>query len=175
MGFEIERKFLVSGDDWRDLVIRRTRFRQAYMSPNGNASIRVRITDNRSAALTIKSRGAELRRLEFEYSIPIFEGESLISLRSGSIIEKERHIVPYKGATWEIDVFACENEGLVSAEVELRDEQQQVELPPWIGVEVTGQAQYYSGALARRPFSRWPFGDRNTFASPTVNEALTKG
>jgi adenylate cyclase len=156
MGVEIERKFLVSGDGWRDLVIRRALIRQAYLTPNGNASVRVRIKDNGSATLTIKSRGAEIRRLELEYSIPIEEAESLISLRSGSVIEKQRHIVPYKGATWEIDVFAGENSGLVTAEVELRDEQQHVELPPWIGTEVTGKGQYYGGALAQRPFRRWP-------------------
>jgi adenylate cyclase len=155
MGFEIERKFLVSGDSWRDLVLRRTSMRQAYLTPNGRTSIRVRIKDNSSATLTIKNRGAQLRRLELEYPIPILDAESLISLRSGSVIEKVRHIVVDSGATWEIDVFAGENEGLIIAEVELRDENQHVVLPPWIGAEVTGQTQYYNGSLAQRPFGSW--------------------
>jgi len=155
MGFEIERKFLVSGDRWQDLVTRRVHIRQAYLTANGKASIRVRIRDNRAATLTIKTRGAEMRRLELEYPIPVLEAESLISLRSGSIVEKVRHIAPYKGATWEIDVFAGENAGLVIAEVELKEEHQRVELPPWIGAEVTGQAQYYNGSLAQRPFGGW--------------------
>ena len=155
MGFEIERKFLVSGDGWRDLVLHRTRMRQAYLTPNGRTSIRVRIKDNGSATLTIKNRGAQLRRLEFEYPIPILDAESLISLRSGSIIEKVRHVVADNGAAWEIDVFAGENEGLIIAEVELREENQHVVLPTWIGAEVTGQTQYYNGSLAQRPFGSW--------------------
>jgi len=155
MGFEVERKFLVSGDGWRDLVTRCTQIRQAYLAPNGKASIRVRIKDNRAATLTIKNRGAEMRRLELEYPIPVLEAESLISLRSGAVIEKVRHIVPFRGDTWEIDVFASENAGLVIAEVELRDEHQQVELPPWVGAEVTGQARYYNGSLAHHPFHSW--------------------
>jgi adenylate cyclase len=155
MGFEIERKFLVCSDGWRDLVTRRARIRQAYLTPSSKVSIRVRIQDDDSATLTIKNRAAELRRLELEYPIPILEAESLISLRSGSVIEKVRHIVPCRGAIWEIDIFAGENEGLVIAEVELRNEQQHVELPPWIGAEVTGQGEYYNGALAHQPFGRW--------------------
>jgi adenylate cyclase len=155
MGFEIERKFLVSGDGWKDRVTRRTHIRQAYLTSSGKASIRVRIEDNDSATLTIKNRGAELRRLELEYQIPTLEAESLISLRSGSVIYKVRHIVSYKGATWEIDVFGDENEGLVIAEVELSDEYQHVALPHWIGLEVTGQTQYYNGSLALRPFGSW--------------------
>lgn len=155
MGFEIERKFLVCGDGWRDLTTDRTHIRQAYLASNDKASVRVRIKDNSRATLTIKSRGAELRRLELEYPVPTLEAESLISLRSGSVIEKARHIVPYKGVTWEIDVFAGENEGLVIAEIELLDEHQRVELPAWTGAEVTGQAQYYNSSLAQRPFGSW--------------------
>jgi adenylate cyclase len=155
MAFEVERKFLVSGDGWQDLVTGRTPIRQAYLAPNGKASVRVRIKDNHTATLTIKNRGAGMRRLELEYPIPVLEAESLIALRSGSVIEKVRHIVPFGGATWEVDVFAGENAGLVIAEVELRDEHQHVELPPWVGAEVTGTPQYYNGSLAQQPFGTW--------------------
>jgi adenylate cyclase len=156
MAFEVERKFLVSGEGWQHLVTQRIHIRQAYLAPNGRASIRVRIEDNRTATLTIESRGAEMRRLELEYPIPVLEAESLVSLRSGSVIEKVRHIVPFAGAVWEIDVFASENSGLIVAEVELRDERQPVELPPWVGAEVTESTQYYNGSLAHRPFAGWP-------------------
>jgi adenylate cyclase len=141
----------VRSDGWQDLVTRRTEIRQAYPAPTGKASIRVRINDNAAATLTIKNRGAEMRRLELEYPIPILEAESLISLRSGAIIEKVRHTVPCKGTVWEVDVFAGENAGLLIAEVELADEHQAVELPAWVGAEVTGQTQYYNGSLAHRP------------------------
>jgi hypothetical protein len=89
-----------------------SRLRQAYLTADGKASIRVRIKDNRDATLTIKSRGAELRRLELEYAIPTLEAEALIPLRRGSIIEKVRHKVPFGGLIWEIDEFAGENAGL---------------------------------------------------------------
>ena len=155
MGFEIERKFLVCGDGWQGLATRCTQIRQAYLAANGKVSVRVRIEDNRTATLTVKNRGAGMRRLELEYAIPVLEAESLVSLRSGAVIEKIRHIVPYSGATWEVDVFGGENTGLVIAEVELDDEHQHVDLPPWAGAEVTSQAQYYNGALAHSPFGSW--------------------
>jgi adenylate cyclase len=156
MSFEIERKFLVRSAEWTEYVTMQTRMRQAYLASDGKASIRVRIKDDGGATLTIKSRGVGLRRLELEYPIPPLEAEALIPLRSGSIVEKVRHIVPYRAHTWEIDVFAGENTGLVVAEVELGDEQQRVELPPWVGTEITGQAQYYNGSLAQRPYGSWP-------------------
>ena len=155
MGVEIERKFLLTGDGWRQLVTERANIRQAYLSGNGNASIRVRIKNGRSAALTIKSRGTQLRRLELEYPIPVADAEALMVLRCGAIVEKVRHLVPYAGATFEIDVFAGENVGLIIAEVELPHEDSRLELPPWIGAEVTGRAEYYNSSLAARPFRQW--------------------
>ena len=155
VSFEIERKFLVANDAWRASATGHSRLRQAYLTSEGKASIRVRIKDNRDATLTIKSRGAELRRLELEYSVPTLEAEAMIPLRRGSIIEKIRHKVPFGGLTWEVDEFAGENAGLVIAEVELNQEHQQIELPSWVGSEVTGQAQYYNSSLAERPFCTW--------------------
>jgi adenylate cyclase len=156
MSFEIERKFLVSGDGWRDLVTTRIPIRQAYLSSDGKASIRVRIKGEGVATLSIKSRPVDLRRLELEYSIPVLEAEALIQLRHGSLIEKVRHVVPWGGLAWEIDVFSGENAGLVIAEIELRDEHQHIDLPDWIGTEVTGQRAYYNSALVQHPFAAWP-------------------
>jgi adenylate cyclase len=156
MSFEIERKFLVSGDGWRDLVTTRIPIRQAYLSSDGKASIRVRIKSEGVATLSIKSRPVDLRRLELEYSIPVLEAEALIQLRHGSVIEKVRHVVPWGGLAWEIDVFSGENAGLVIAEIELRDEHQHIDLPDWIGTEVTGQRAYYNSALVQHPFAAWP-------------------
>jgi adenylate cyclase len=155
MSFEIERKFLVCGDGWRKLATTRTSIRQAYLTSEGKASIRVRIKDDRAATLTIKSRPADLRRLELEYPIPILEAEALMPLRQGAVIEKTRHVVPCGDLAWEIDVFSGENLGLVVAEIELDDEHQRIELPAWIGAEVTGQPQYYNSYLVQRPFCSW--------------------
>lgn len=159
MSFEIERKFLVRGNGWQKLATEQTRIRQGYLASDEKVSIRVRIKDDRAATLTIKSRPAALRRLELEYAIPILEAEALMQLREGSVIEKVRHHVPCGELLWEVDVFSGENEGLVIAEVELDHEHQHIELPDWIGSEVTGQPQYYNSSLVRRPFSTWTLRD----------------
>jgi adenylate cyclase len=157
MAVEIERKFLVRGESWRHLATERYHIRQAYLASDSKASIRVRIVnDKRGAALTIKSRSPERRRLELEYPIPVLEAEALIALRRGSVIDKDRYLVPHAGKTWEVDAFKGENAGLVIAEVELTDEHEHINLPSWVGTEVTGQAPYYNSALAMHPFAVWP-------------------
>lgn len=155
MAFEIERKFLVKSNGWERLVARRTSIRQAYLTSNGKASIRVRINDDSRATLSIKSRPVDLRRLELEYDVPVLEAEALMALREGSAIEKVRHVVPWGEFEWEIDIFSGDNVGLVIAEIELRDEKQHVDLPEWIGAEVTGQRQYYNSYLVQTPFRSW--------------------
>jgi adenylate cyclase len=155
MSFEIERKFLVRGNHWQKLATRRTSLRQAYLASNGKASIRIRINGYGAAKLTIKSRPLDLRRLELEYDIPVLEAEALMQLRQGSVIEKARQVIPCGDFAWEVDVFLGDNYGLVIAEVELRHEHQPIELPPWIGAEITGQPQYYTSSLAQRPFCSW--------------------
>jgi adenylate cyclase len=95
MSFEIERKFLVLGDNWQRLATGRSSIRQAYLSSNGKASIRVRIKGDGTATLSIKSRPVDLRRLELEYAIPTLEAEALMQLRQGSVIEKVRYVIPH--------------------------------------------------------------------------------
>src|SRR5216683_5833247 len=141
MSFEIERKFLVRGNGWEKLATRRISLRQAYLACNGKVSIRIRIKDDCAATLTVKSRPADLRRLELEYDIPVLEAEALIKLRQGSIIEKVRHVVPCGDLAWEVDVFSGDNFGLVIAEIELRHEHQHIELPPWRSEEHTSELQ----------------------------------
>jgi adenylate cyclase len=155
MSFEIERKFLVASDSWRNSAIRQIKIRQAYLDSNAKVSIRVRIKDDSSATLTLKSRSPKLRRREFEYVIPTLDAEELISLRRSHIIEKVRYIVLGDNLNWEVDVFSGENLGLVTAEIELLDENQKITLPPWIGSEITGQVRYYNGTLAQHPYCSW--------------------
>jgi adenylate cyclase len=155
VAIEIERKFLVANDGWRKLATGQAHIRQAYLVLGGKATIRVRIKDERSAMLTIKSRSAKLRRLELEYPIPMADADALIALRRGAVIEKMRHLVPYAGATWEVDVFAGENAGLIIAEIELPHEDYRLDPPPFVGAEVTGRAEYYNSGLATRPYRNW--------------------
>jgi adenylate cyclase len=162
--FEIERKFLVRSEAWENLVVDRLTIRQAYLDDNPKVSIRVRIKNNATATLSLKSRPSLLRRLELEYPIPVLEAEALMPLRQGHTIEKVRHIVPCGELFWEVDRFEGDNSGLIVAEIELPHEQYEVKLPPWIGAEVTGQTQYYNGTLAQRPFSSWPQQDHEASA-----------
>jgi adenylate cyclase len=155
MAFEIERKFLVRGNEWPRHATGRAAIRQAYLASGERSSTRVRITDGTHATVTIKSKKAELRRLEIEYAVSVPDAEALLSLRQSGLIEKTRFNVSWHGSTWEIDVFSGDNAGLVIAELELQHERQGFEHPPWLGVEVTGQAQYYNGSLARRPYCEW--------------------
>ncbi len=156
MSFEIERKFLVCNDAWRAQVNGRIAIRQAYLATDGKASVRIRIRDNTSGTLSVKSRPASLRRLELEFPVPVLEAEAMIALRHGAVIEKLRHLVPHGDLTFEVDVFSGENDGLIIAEIELHDEHQEIALPDWIGAEITGQSQYYNSALVLRPYQSWP-------------------
>ncbi len=147
MAKEIERKFLVRGDHWRDSVSERLILRQGYIASMADRSVRIRLTDDTKATLTIKI-GKAMTRDEFEYEIPVDDAEELLETAIGLVIEKPRHKVQFKGFTWEVDVFRGAHRGLVIAEVEMDDESDNPELPDWIGREVTGEYRYSNQALA---------------------------
>lgn len=166
MAREIERKFRVLSEAWRDAATRSRQIEQAYLADTGKAVVRVRIEDGATDAvgaagiLTIKSRGTDLLRDEFEYDIPLEDARMLMRSRQGAILRKTRHDVLHHGFVWEIDVYAGENDGLVVAEVELRSEADQPPVPAFVGAEVTGQSRYYASELAKRPFSEWSPAER---------------
>jgi adenylate cyclase len=153
MASEIERKFLVADDSWRDGSLG-IRISQGYLSQDPDRTVRVRI-GGESAWLTIKGRTCGIRRAEFEYSIPVGEARELLALCLPAVIDKTRHRVCFSGHGWEIDVFHGDNDGLVIAEVELADEAVSPALPPWIGEEVSADARYFNSCLAARPYANW--------------------
>ncbi|GAB4338912.1 MAG: CYTH domain-containing protein [Calditrichia bacterium] len=154
MGKEIERKFLVKGDDWKKKG-KGTVYRQGYLSTVKERVVRVR-TVNDKGFLTIKGINRGATRLEFEYEIPVADAKEMLEkLCLRPLIEKTRYVVEYGGLKWEVDEFAGENEGLILAEVELEDEQQKVELPDWIGEEVTGDPRYFNSNLIKNPYTSW--------------------
>ncbi|WP_346765512.1 CYTH domain-containing protein [Thioalkalivibrio sp. XN8] len=153
MGVEIERKFLVTGDGWQAGAAGR-RLRQGYLSFDPERTVRVRVTGDR-AWLNIKGRTEGIRRLEFEYGIPVDDAVQLLALCQGAVIDKTRYEVRWDGRTWEVDEFHGENAGLVVAELELRDEHEDFTRPPWLGLEVSGDPRYYNAALARNPYRAW--------------------
>jgi adenylate cyclase len=149
MAKEIERKFLIRDDGWKDHVSETIRLRQAYIASMEDRSVRVRLADETVATLTVKI-GRKLSRDEFEYTIPLADAEQLMATAVGVPIIKTRHKVPYRGFVWEIDVFEGLYEGLIIAEVEMRREDDEPALPDWLGEEVTGQNRYSNQSLAMR-------------------------
>ncbi|WP_088345343.1 MULTISPECIES: CYTH domain-containing protein [Rhodomicrobium] len=149
MGVEIERKFLVATSDWMDAAVSSRELRQAYMAVTPAASIRIRIEGESAAWLTIKSAAAGIERAEFEYAIPVSDAAQLLTLRTGGVVQKRRHIVPAGGdICWEIDVFGGRLEGLVIAEIELETREQTIPHPNWLGEEITGDARFSNANLA---------------------------
>lgn len=154
MGIEIERKFLVKGDAWKADAAG-VLYRQGYLSTDKARTVRVRIAGER-AFLTVKGLAAGLARAEFEYDIPLADAaEMLDQLCLKPLIEKRRYMVAYRGLSWEIDEFLGANLGLVVAEVELDRADQAIDLPDWIGQDVSEDARYFNSSLIARPFSSW--------------------
>lgn len=149
MAQEIERKFLVTGDGWKALAESSSLLRQGYLSSNAKATVRVRSWDDERAALTLKGRASGMTRAEYEYDIPMGDAREMLDMAQPHVLEKRRHLVPFGGLIWEVDVFEGRHEGLVIAEVELTSEQQAVELPAWVGTEVTDDDRYYNASLSR--------------------------
>ncbi len=153
MPSEIERKFLVTGDSWRDSSPG-VRIAQGYLTQDTERTVRVRIGGEK-AWLTVKGRSVGISRAEFEYEIPVSEARELLGLCLPSVIDKTRHEVPHAGHVWEVDVFHGENDGLIVAEVELEDESDSPELPEWVGDEVSSDARYFNSRLAVVPYAKW--------------------
>ncbi|MCD6347869.1 MAG: CYTH domain-containing protein [Bacteroidales bacterium] len=149
MSLEIERKYLVVNSDWKTgLTEADSAFiQQAYLSIDPERVVRVRIRDN-AAFITIKSLTIGITRKEFEYSIPVADAIEILELSKSSVLVKRRYTINYKGDNWEVDEFLGRNKGLVLAEIELENENQKFELPPWLGEEVSHDPKYSNLQLA---------------------------
>jgi adenylate cyclase len=159
---EIERKFLVNGDGWRAQAGGATRLRQAYLAATDAASVRIRILGGQSARLTVKSARPGMVRDEFEYRVPVADAEAMLGLCGGAPIEKIRHHIPFAGGELTVDEFLGQNAGLVVAEIELADADARLDLPDWIGREVTDERCFYNASLAERPFDAWTEAERTS-------------
>jgi len=153
MGVEIERKFLVQGEGWRQGAGQR--LVQGYLNRDKARTVRVRVAGD-AAFLTVKGVSVGATRAEFEYPIPLADAQALLALCDGPLVDKTRYRVAWGGVVWEVDEFAAENAGLVVAEVELPSEDTAFAKPAWVGVEVTHDPRYFNSNLASHPFARWP-------------------
>lgn len=147
---EIERKYLVTSDSYKQMAVARYHICQGYISREKTGTVRIRITDNK-AYLTIKGKPAagHFARYEWEKEIDVQEAQELMKLCQGTIIDKTRWIVPTSeaGLKWEVDEFHGKHEGLTLAEIELTSEEQQVEKPDFVGEDVTWDSRYYNANM----------------------------
>ena len=151
---EIERKYLIADESWREEVDRSMRIAQGYLCSR-RVTARVRVCDDKGIiTFKSKSRDGGLSRFEWEHEIPIGVAERLLA-RCEGVVDKVRHIVEYGGHTFEVDEFRGENEGLIVAEVELSSCDEDVALPSWVGEEVTGIRCFYNSFLTKHPFKSW--------------------
>ena len=156
MALEIERKFLVLNDSYKQESFSQSHIVQGYITSERGRTVRVRIRDDK-AYLTIKGPSFDegLSRYEFEQEIPLEDARQLMQLCEPGIIEKIRWLVKSGDHTFEVDEFFGDNAGLVMAEVELKDASESVKIPDFIGKEVTGDRRYYNSQLRRCPYTTW--------------------
>ncbi len=151
---EIERKFLVKDDSWRSPDPGK-HYRQGYLSTVKERTVRVR-TAGEQGFITVKGVSVGATRSEYEYEIPFADANEMIDqLCERPLIEKTRYRIPFDGVVWEVDEFEGDNSGLITAEVELKDEKQSISPPGWVGEEVTGDSRYFNANLVGRPFYKW--------------------
>lgn len=153
---EIERKFLVPSDDFKEQASKKTLFIQAYLNTHPERTIRIRISGEQ-AFMTIKGKSSEngLSRFEWEKEIPIEEAKELLELCEPGKIKKYRYLIQFGDHIYEVDEFLEDNEGLTLAEIELESEEEKFEKPDWIGEEVTGNLDYYNSNLIAKPYKTW--------------------
>lgn len=156
MPFEIEKKFLVSGNAFKQDAAKSVRITQGYLSSVAERTVRIRIKDDKGY-LTIKGKGNDsgASRYEWEKEISITDARELLNLCEPGVIDKTRFLVKSGEHTFEVDEFYGDNEGLVVAEVELEAEDEAFNKPGWITEEVTGQDKYYNAMLKSNPYKNW--------------------
>lgn len=156
MSVEIERKFLVKNDDFKNESHAQKNIKQGYLNSDKNRTVRIRIS-NDNAFITIKgkSNSSGTTRFEWEKEIKKQDAENLLLLCESSIIDKTRYLVTVNNHTFEVDEFYGNNKGLVIAEVELTSENENFSKPSWLGKEVTGNIKYYNSSISKHPFKDW--------------------
>ena len=154
MALEIERRFLIKNDNWKEFITKKIVIEQGYLTKNfDDWVIRIRFTGN-DYKVAFKKHIKSFTNFEFEYSIPRKDGETIMSNLSNTI-KKERFFLEIEKKSWIIDCFREKNYPLEIAEIELSNEKENVTLPSFIAQEITGVKHYSNFSLANKPFSQW--------------------
>ncbi|VAW15195.1 hypothetical protein MNBD_BACTEROID03-792 [hydrothermal vent metagenome] len=153
---EIERKFLVTSQDFKNQAFSKERIVQGFLNTDPERTVRIRVKGE-MGFLTIKGKSnrSGTTRFEWEKQISTSEAEKLLDLCEKSILEKTRHEILTGEHIFEVDEFHGANQGLIVAEIELNDENEDFEKPDWLGKEVTGEVKYYNSQLSKSPYSTW--------------------
>ena len=146
MAFEIEHKYLVINDSYKNFEKESFHICQGYLSRVPERTVRVR-TVNDKGFLTIKGITTHAKRHEYEYEIPFADAQELLKLCIPPIIEKIRHIVPFDNHIWEVDEFKGDLNHVVVAEIELSSVDEKYKLPPFVGSDITGDSRYYNSNI----------------------------
>jgi adenylate cyclase len=155
MGIEIERKFLVDHEKWQQLVKPAGKhYRQGYLLDDDQRTIRVRVTD-KQGFITFKGATTGITRKEYEYEIPVGDGNELLDGFAISEVEKIRYRIEFADKLWEVDEFLGDNASLIVAEIELLHETDKFEKPAWVTLEVSDDEKYYNSNLSTHPFKKW--------------------
>ena len=154
MAIEIERRFLIKNDNWKEFITEKIFIEQGYLSETiDNWIIRIRFT-GKDFKIAFKKHIKSFTNFEFEYSIPRKDGEIIMSNLSNTI-KKERFFLEVEKKSWIIDCFKENNYPLEIAEIELSNENEELSLPSFISKEITGLTHYSNFSLANKPFSKW--------------------
>lgn len=156
MTVEIERKFLVTSNNFKREATTSHRIKQGFLNSHKERTVRVRLKNDKGY-LTVKGKSSDdgLVRFEWETEITEQEAEQLLELCEESIIDKIRYEVNFGKHTFEIDEFFDDNEGLIIAEIELQSKAEIFNKPDWLGKEVTGDIRYYNSQLSKQPYKTW--------------------
>ncbi len=154
MTLEIERRFLIKNDHWKKFITKKMTIEQGYLSKSLNDwIIRIRFS-NEGYKIALKKHIKSFTNFEFEYSIPRKDGEIIMSNISNTV-KKERFFLEIEEKSWIVDCFKENNFPLEIAEIELKNEEEDLSLPSFISNEITGLINYSNFSLANKPFSEW--------------------
>ena len=164
MALEIERRFLIKNDNWKEFINKKIYIEQGYLSKSIDGwIIRVRLI-GKNSKITLKKHIKGFTNFEFEYSIPRSDAEIIMSNLSNTI-KKDRFFLEIEKQSWIVDCFKENNYPLEIAEIELSNEEEDLFLPSFISKEITGLNQYSNFSLANNPFSEWEEDYLTTFKS----------